>query len=644
MGIFRRIDVRGFLTIQNTVVNFLNGRPVRILHLEDVQDESILVEQVVRRGGIICEWRLATSREDYIDALRNFFPDVILSDHSMPGFSSSEAFRMLKEYNVEVPFILVTATVSEDFAVSSMKEGVADYLLKDRLQRLPAAIENAIDKWDAERENRAFIRRLIRSEANLSAIMENVNVSIYSLDRSLRFLAFNDKVRELTKSWFRREVRVGDSAVDLINMMKPALAQEWMNVYKEALAGKSQHFVNEFNVDGKRNAIHFHVNPISESGIVTGVVCFAIDVTSQRLAEENLARSEARFRALTENNFDAIVLGDEPNDVTYASPSLGRMLGYRPDEFLQSNVLHFHPEDRPTIQHVYDDARQKPGIPLPAVARVQHRDGHYIWAEGVITNMLDNESVRGIVANYRDVTQRKEAEINEAQMTRDLMQRNKDLEQFAYIVSHNLRGPVANILGISNILQQNKANERDKAEALAGIFIATNKLDEVILDLNHILNTKGESAGRKENVMFEEVVDNVKVGIESMIQKNHVTIITDFQQVKSIFTIRSFLQSIFYNLISNSIKYKQPDVDLLIRITSLRHGSGVRLIFTDNGMGIDLTTQGSKVFGLYKRFHPHHADGKGMGLFMVKTQVESLGGDISIKSEVNKGTEFTIDL
>jgi signal transduction histidine kinase len=139
-------------------------------------------------------------------------------------------------------------------------------------------------------------------------------------------------------------------------------------------------------------------------------------------------------------------------------------------------------------------------------------------------------------------------------------------------------------------------------------------------------------------------VESVSVGIEGMIQKNNVTIVTDFSQVPGILTIRSFLQSIFYNLISNSIKYKQPNMDLVITIKSMRLGSNVRLTFADNGMGIDLATQGSKVFGLYKRFHLGHAEGKGMGLFMVKTQVESLGGYISIKSDVNKGTEFTIDL
>jgi len=625
-------------------VNSLNGRPVRILHLEDVQDESILVEDTVRKGGFIYEWKWVDSKASYREALPGFRPDIVLSDHSMPGFSSADAFRALKEFNLEIPFILVTATVSEDFAVTMMREGIADYVLKDRLTRLPGAIENALEKWEAERENKAYISRIVRSEANLSALMEASNANIYSLDPSLRLIAFNNKFHQTIKLAYGRDVHLGDSVAEMIDELDRNHAAAWKDIYNDALKGKQLSFVTLFELPGTRAFMNFHINPIIEDGVVTGLACFSIDITKEKIAEENLARSEARFRALTENNFDAIVLGEAPHDVTYATPSLGRMLGYSPDELRANNVINFHPEDRPVMERVYNDARMQPGIPLPAVARVRHRNGHYIWAEGVITNMLENESVRGIVANYRDVTERKEAEIHEARMTRDLVQRNKDLEQFAYIVSHNLRGPVANILGISHLLRESKASAEDRAEALEGIFIATSKLDEVIIDLNRILDTKQEISNKKEMVQFQDIVDHVKVGFEGIIEKNNVRVITDFSQVSSILTIRSFLQSIFYNLISNSIKYKQQNVDLIIRITGTPYKNGVRLVFSDNGMGIDLKTQGSKVFGLYKRFHTTHAEGKGMGLFMVKTQVESLGGEITIKSDVNKGTEFTIDL
>jgi signal transduction histidine kinase len=106
-------------------------------------------------------------------------------------------------------------------------------------------------------------------------------------------------------------------------------------------------------------------------------------------------------------------------------------------------------------------------------------------------------------------------------------------------------------------------------------------------------------------------------------------------------SLKSYVYSIFYNLISNSIKYKKPDICPVIEIKSVRREDKIELLFKDNGRGIDLKKSGQHVFGLYKRFH-WDVEGKGVGLFTVKTQVEALGGKISIKSEVNKGTEFKI--
>ena len=100
---------------------------------------------------------------------------------------------------------------------------------------------------------------------------------------------------------------------------------------------------------------------------------------------------------------------------------------------------------------------------------------------------------------------------------------------------------------------------------------------------------------------------------------------------------------IFYKLISNSIKYKQSGLAPVIEIKSRKLADKIELSFKDNSIGMDLETKSEQIFGLYKRFHPQHAEGKGMGLFMVKTQVETLGGKISVQSKVNVGTEFKIE-
>ncbi len=119
-------------------------------------------------------------------------------------------------------------------------------------------------------------------------------------------------------------------------------------------------------------------------------------------------------------------------------------------------------------------------------------------------------------------------------------------------------------------------------------------------------------------------------------------ITSDFAEVDEIHTLKSYLYIIFYNLITNSIKFRQPDILPEIQITSTKLKNNIVITFTDNGLGIDLAKRSDQVFGLCKRFHLH-IEGKGMGLFMVKNQVEALGGKISIQSEINKGTTFIIN-
>jgi len=148
---------------------------------------------------------------------------------------------------------------------------------------------------------------------------------------------------------------------------------------------------------------------------------------------------------------------------------------------------------------------------------------------------------------------------------------------------------------------------------------------------------------KKEIVNLSQLVHNIQSGIQNLIRKEKVQINTNFTEVNEIMTLKSYLHSIFYNLISNSIKYRKPDVNPIIEITSAKRNGKLIITFKDNGTGIDLTKKGDEVFGLYKRFH-QDIEGKGMGLFMVKAQVETLGGKISIMSETNKGTIFTIEI
>lgn len=246
-----------------------------------------------------------------------------------------------------------------------------------------------------------------------------------------------------------------------------------------------------------------------------------------------------------------------------------------------------------------------------------------------------------ILLVHTNLTERILAEHEREKITEDLIQRNQDLEQFTYIVSHNLRAPVANIKGLSDLLELDSLSKDDAARIAKDLASSVGKLDSVILDLNNILQLKKIGSEAKERVIFSELVKGIEQSIHSLVLKEKVTITGDFDEVDEMITLKGYLYSIFYNLISNSIKYKRQDVDPVIEIKTLLKKDAIELIFKDNGRGIDLKKRGDQVFGLYKRFHLE-IEGKGVGLFIVKTQVEALGGKISIESEVNKGTQFKI--
>jgi signal transduction histidine kinase len=197
-------------------------------------------------------------------------------------------------------------------------------------------------------------------------------------------------------------------------------------------------------------------------------------------------------------------------------------------------------------------------------------------------------------------------------------------------------------MGLTSVLTDVDLDRSMQIDLMGDLTMSAQKLDNVISDLNSILGLKHTENKQKELVRFSTLMQDIQVSMESLIKENEVKIISDFSAIDELFTLKSYLYSIFYNLLSNSIKYRRANAAPVLEVTSAKDHNKVALTFKDNGLGIDLKKRGDEVFGLYKRFHTH-VNGKGMGLFMVKTQVESLGGTISIESEVNKGTTFTVE-
>lgn len=155
---------------------------LRILHLEDLPDDADLVERELRKGGINFELRVAKSREEFVQALAVFTADIILSDHSLPSFNSFEALKIVKEMGLKVPFILITSATSEEIAVAVLQAGAWDYVLKDRMQRLPTAVLNAIEKHAFELERQKYLDELVEYNNRYNAVSKATNDAIWDWD------------------------------------------------------------------------------------------------------------------------------------------------------------------------------------------------------------------------------------------------------------------------------------------------------------------------------------------------------------------------------------------------------------------------------------------------------------------------------
>lgn len=221
----------------------------------------------------------------------------------------------------------------------------------------------------------------------------------------------------------------------------------------------------------------------------------------------------------------------------------------------------------------------------------------------------------------------------------ELIEHNSRLEQFAFIISHNLRAPVARLVGLSTILEH--ASNPDEHRKIIRLMVkSTFELDQVIQDLGLILRIQKLSAQTLSLVSLKNVVQKVMDMLETEIKETRAVITRNFKDIE-IYSLPQYFESIIYNLFSNAIKYRHPDRTPEITVRAKVEQEFIRIEIEDNGLGIDLENNRSNLFNLYKRFH-FHVEGKGLGLYLVKTQVAALGGRIEVYSQIDSGTKFIL--
>lgn len=257
---------------------------------------------------------------------------------------------------------------------------------------------------------------------------------------------------------------------------------------------------------------------------------------------------------------------------------------------------------------------------------------------------FEKGKIEFVIGYGMNITELKESEIQLKKTVVELNNRYNEMMQFNYIVSHNLRAPVANILGLFNILNLPNTSQEEKNKSIQYMHSSILKMDELIKDLSVILATRSSLNTKKELVSIPLLIQSISSTLENELKDSGSTLELQIEEdAKELLTVKSYVESILYNMISNSIKYKSRNAKPQIVVVAKKENDQLALTVSDNGIGIDLNRYKDQLFGLYKRFNTE-VEGKGLGLHMIKTQVETLGGSVAVESELGKGTSFVITL
>ncbi|WP_324719473.1 PAS domain S-box protein [Salinimicrobium sp. HB62] len=495
-------------------------------------------------------------------------------------------------------------------------------------------------------ESKKSLEKLVTSEARVRGILKSQTSYLIRVDMEGKYSYCNDKfLKDFGWLYEGQNVIGQDSLSSIMDYHHERLAK----VCEKCIAQPGEGFQVELDKPGRNNTVKttlWDVVFLRESGPGGEIQCMGIDISDRVKVER-----ENSFQAnLLDKIGQAVIATDPKGKITYWNKAAKEIYGWQKEEVLGKDILEVTPS-KVTLELGKEIMKSlKKGKTWTGEYEVKKKNGMQFPASVTTVPFYNNSGeLKGYIGISSDITERKIAENklqtlnrNLRKYTSELVAANKGLEQFSYIVSHNLRAPVANILGLEKLINTEEYPEQIKERLLQETFSNIRRLDTIVTDLNDILQVKIDLRERKEMVDLEKLIRTIRSGIRQIIEGEQVKIRTNFSEVPELRVTRSYLHSIFYNLLMNSIKYRRPDVDPVIEIKSQRKGKRIQLEFSDNGLGIDLGKRGNQVFGLYKRFHSH-VPGKGMGLFMVKTQVEIMGGKIEVFSEVGKGTRFLME-
>ncbi|WP_281765096.1 ATP-binding protein [Neptunitalea lumnitzerae] len=516
-----------------------------------------------------------------------------------------------------------------------------------------------------------------KNEIELQAIFDNAALGIAVVDIEKRiFIKANHQLCKMLecKLDYLEHNKVH-------NFVQDKDDQHFENLLLKLKKGDLNKFSATKKLISKNNTIvwvNIAVSPMWHKGEKpTSYISVIEDITEKRRSSDLLKESESRFKSLfddstvplTEEDFSEVKKELEKAQITHLpSTKIYRYLKAHPDLIAQcvckTNIIAANKEmvglfeatcKLELIEHFKKLATTKgPHFLIKLLVTICKGEVSFS-GETEIETLKGNKKevlikwyvVPGFEKSYKrvfvsteDITERKNVVRELKKSHNTLIERNKRLLDFSYIISHNLRSHTSNIQTIITNLEYVESQE-EQNELLDLLKNVSNSLDETIHNLNEITSIRTNVNITTELLDVHEYTEKTISVLKSKIQKEGAIVINKIKPETRILYNPAYLESILLNLISNALKYKHQDRTPEITIYTETFNGNLRLTVQDNGIGIDLKKHGDKIFGMYKTF-TKRPDSKGIGLYITKNQIEVMGGHIEVQSEVNVGSIFKV--
>ncbi len=320
------------------------------------------------------------------------------------------------------------------------------------------------------------------------------------------------------------------------------------------------------------------------------------------------------------------------------NPAVCKVLGYTEGELLSKPISYFqHPDDKEVTQKY-----REPILYGKSLKNFENRyitkRGDIVWFAWTSIPVKDEELIYAIA---KDITHKKKHEAERNQLLSEFSKSNSRLKQLNYTTSHDLRAPVSNLLAIFSLMDVSHIENEETREFIDMLKKSSENLKKTLDNYVDDLKNQDSQSIQLVDIKFMDVIDSIRMTLDSLIKDTNTIFQINLSAFDSVKFNPGYLESIFLNLITNSIKYAHPKRDPIVTIKTKITDGKRQLIFSDNGIGFDIEKQKDNVFGLNQTFHEHR-DSKGIGLYLVHNHVTGLGGRISVDSKVDGGTTFVI--